>query len=244
MNKNIVIERIKSIWLTGKEAKIYIACLECGTSPVSYIADLSKINRVTTYDVLEKLMWKWLVSSTNIKWIKHFRAIEPKMLIDKVQKKTSDLKNTLPFLQSLLRVKENHPTVRYFEWIEWIKQAYKETLSANWEIYNYANSKNIRDHWPEYDEEYVKLRKEKKIFLKWFAHNDAEWKWVQKNDHKYFRKTKLLPKGHFQVENEIKIFDNIVLICSYDPSPFAIIIESEAVSNTQKQIFELIWNTI
>ena len=115
MNKNIVIEKIKAIGLSDNESRVYIACLECGISPVSQIAFKAKINRVSAYDTLEKLMLRGMVSSTNIKRIKNFVAVDPKIFIENMQKKTSGLTSTLPFLQSLIKVKELHPTVRYFE---------------------------------------------------------------------------------------------------------------------------------
>lgn len=244
MNKNIVIQKIKAIWLSDLEAKIYISCLEIWTSPASSIASNAKVNRVSAYDVLEKLIKRWIVSSSNIKWIKHFTAIDPRVFGEDVQKKTEDFVSALPFMQTLIKKTDIHPTVRFFEWMDWVKLAYKETLKSNNVIYNYANSKNIRDHWPLYDTEYVKKRTEKQIFLKGLAPDDSHWKWVHNHDSDFFRETKLLPEKHFQVENEINIFENKVLIASFDPRPFAIIIESEAVANTQKQIFEVFWNMV
>lgn len=241
MNKNLLIERIKAIWLTDNEAKIYIACLECGTMPASNIALKAKLNRVTTYDTLTKLLHKWLVTTSNLRWIKHYTWISPEIFTEEAVKKAEDFKGSLPFLKSLIKKDDYHPTVRFFEWIDWIKKAYKETLNSSTVIYNYANSKNIRDHWQNYDEEYVEKRKNNKVFLKWLAPDDAQWKKVKEWDKIYYRKTKLLPKKHFQVENEINIFDNKVLIASYEPKPFAIIIESEAVADTQRQIFEVLW---
>lgn len=244
MNKNIVIEKIKSIGFTSSEACIYIACLECGTNPASIIATKAKLNRVTTYDILDKLLNKWVVTSSNIKWIKCFTAIDPKIFIDDINNKAIEFAKTLPFMQSILKNDDTHPTVRFFKWIDSIKKAYKESLRSKTIIYNYANSKNIRDHWPEYDDEYVIQRMKNKIFLKWITPNDMKWKWVQKHDSDFYRETKLLPKEKFKVENEIKIFDNKMFICSYEPQPFAIIIESEAVANTQRQIFEILWDII
>ena len=45
-----------------KEAKVYLSALEIGSSPVSEIAVKAKMNRVTTYGFLEKLVKKGMVS--------------------------------------------------------------------------------------------------------------------------------------------------------------------------------------
>lgn len=244
MDKNIAIQRIQNIGLSHLEAKIYLATLENGTAPASAIATKAKMNRVSTYDILEKLLKRGLITSSVIRGMKHFTAMDPKIFVDDTEQRTKELKKTLPFLQSLLKSSENHPTVRYFEGMEAIKKSYKETLESSTEILNYANSQNIRTHWPEYDEEYVAKRKENRVFLRGLAPDDEYGRTVQSGDILYFRETRLLKKEHFQVENEINIFDNKVLIASYEPSPFAIIIESQAVAETQRQIFEVLWSLI
>ncbi len=244
MDKNILIKKIKNVGFTEKEAKVYIAALENGTSVSSEIADSAEMNRITTYGILRKLGKKGAVTSTNIKGVKHFTAIEPEILIDDIQKKASDLSSSLPLFKSIQKSKGTHPVVRFFEGIEGVKKAYKETLYSKTKIYNYANSKNIREHWLNYDEEYVRKRMENKIFLKGLAPDDREGRIVQKEDSEFYRETKLLDKKHFQVENEINIFDSKVLIASYEPEPFAIMIESQAVADTQRQIFEMMWNIV
>ena len=54
--------QLENIGLNGKEARIYLSLLEIGESPVSKVAEHSKINRVTCYDVLDKLIKKSFVT--------------------------------------------------------------------------------------------------------------------------------------------------------------------------------------
>jgi len=241
MNKNILIKKIEAIGLTDNEAKLYVATMENGTSPASRISKTAKLNRVTTYDTLNKLLQKGLVSVSNIHGIKHFTALAPELFIEDAKKKAEDLTKTLPFLKTISKTEELHPTVRYFEGLKGIKQAYKETLSSSSEILCYSNPKNIRDHWPEYDDEYVAKRIEKKIFLRDLFYGSAKY---TEEEEDFFRKMKPLPRKHFRIENEINIFDNKVLIVSYEPRPFAIIIESHPVADTQRQIFETLWDLL
>ena len=53
---------VQNIGLNAKETKIYLACLELGPSPASNIAARAKLNRVSTYDILEKLIQKGFVN--------------------------------------------------------------------------------------------------------------------------------------------------------------------------------------
>ena len=244
MNKNIVIQKLENVGLSELESRVYIATLENGTSAASTIASSAKMNRVSCYDILKKLIKRGLVSTSTIRDTKHFTAMDPKLFAEDREKKAEDLKKTIPFLESLMKSSESHPTVRYFEGLKAVKKAYKESLEAKGEILNYANSHNIRDHWPEYDEEYVEKRKEKNIFLRGIALQDEEGKIVKSEDKDYLRETRLISADTFSMENEINIFDDKVIIASYEPRPFAIIIESSAVAETQKHIFEVLWNLV
>jgi sugar-specific transcriptional regulator TrmB len=242
MSSNILLKKIVNLGLTKKEAQVYLATLENGQSPASHIAQQARINRVTTYGILEKLFQKGFVEQHEKNGTRHFQAIDPAVLNENLQQKAEEFAASLPLLKSIMGHPEHRPTVRFFEGIDGIKRAYKETLKSRTEICNYANSRNIRNHWPDYDESYVKKRKVAGVFLRGIFPKDKQGKQVQKTDKDYHRETKLLPADYFNVENEIKIFDGKMLITSFEPHTFAIIIESSAVYETQKQIFEIVWN--
>ena len=55
--------KLKELGLAEKEAKVFLASLELGSSAVQEIAKKAEINRATTYVIIEKLMKKGLMSS-------------------------------------------------------------------------------------------------------------------------------------------------------------------------------------
>ena len=59
----VLVKILTEIGLNEKQAKVYLAVLELGGSKVTEIAALSKVHRVTVYDILKSLMEKGLVSS-------------------------------------------------------------------------------------------------------------------------------------------------------------------------------------
>lgn len=162
MKQDVLIDKLKAIGFSQKEAIVYLATLQAGTAPASLIAQGANMNRVTTYGILEKLFQKGIVMTSVHQKMQHFTALAPEVLIEKTKQQADNLAASLPSLQSL---REIQAFVRFFKGIGQVKQAYKESLSTDSEILNYGNSKNIRDHWPEYDEEYVLQRKQHKIFL-------------------------------------------------------------------------------
>lgn len=231
---------LQSLGLTEKEAKVYLANLEIGTNVVSEIGKKAKINRVTTYDILQKLTQKALVSSFTKNKLKYFTAEDPEKVFSEYQKRIKNLEESLPELKRLTG-ETKHAKVRYFEGIEGIKKIYEDTLTAKTELLNYANSAEIRNHWPEYDEEYVAKRHAKKIYLKGIAPLDELGIKVQSESPKFHREIRLVPGEQYNFTNEINIYDDKVAIISFNDELIGTIIESPSIANTQRAIFNMAW---
>lgn len=241
MDENILKQNIIDIGLTENESLVYLSALRVGKSSASEIAKNAGLNRVTTYGILEKLNHRGLIQSVQLAGIQNFNAIHPDIFVERARQKVQALEQSLPDLRHLMSDYQMRPNVRFFEGISELKKAYAETLKSKTDILNYANSKNIREHWSNYDLEYVSKRTRKKIFLRGLAPNDSFGRAVKKEDLIYHRETRLLKLSEFEVENEVNIFDHSLLIASFFPHPFAILIESKTVAKTQRQIFELLW---
>lgn len=232
---------VKNIGLTEKEAKVYLASLESGAGSVSYIARRAGINRVTAYDVLEKLMKKGMVNSVMRKGTRLYGATDPHIIASEAKRKASEFFKALPDLKRL-RGDAIHPRIRYFEGISGIKAIYEDTLNSSTEILNYANSREIRTHWPEYDSEYVRKRVRHKIYLRGIAPLDEHGSWVKSQDKANYREIRLVPSEEFSFTNEINIYDDKVAIISYKDVPLmGMIIESAEIANTQRDIFKMAW---
>ena len=233
---------LNDIGLNDKEASIYLAALELGDAPASSIALRAKINRVTTYDILKKLLKRGFISSYTKNKIKYFAATEPDTIRLDARRKYMNFKAALPSLRRL-HGKSVHPRIRYYEGIEAIKKIYQDTLTAKTEILNYADSKSIRHIWPNYDKEYVQERVKKKIYLRGISPLDDYGKAVRKKNKENFREIRLVPPGEFSFANEINIYNDKVAIISFGKNEvLGMIIESEEIANTQRAIFTMAWN--
>jgi len=176
--------------------------------------------------------------------MKCYSPIEPEFLTLEAQKCAASLERALPELRSLSGPQHRRPTVRFFEGWEGIRCVYENTLTAESEILNFANSAIVRAHWKEYDREYVAERVKRGIHLRGIAPDDETGRRVQGQDRENIREIRLVPAEEFNFDNEINIYDHKVAIVSFGTKPhdlFGIIIESKEVSETQKQIFEMAW---
>ncbi len=235
-----LIKILTRLGLSEKESKVFLACTEQGTSIVSDIAQASGINRVTTYDILEKLKQKGLVSHYTKKKTKYFSSIDPEILVEEFETRTNDLRGILPKLKALSG-KINHPRVRYFEGLEGIKHIYTDTLNSKGEILNYANSEEVRKIWPTYDQDYVQKRANKKIYLRGLTPNDDAGLTVQEENKKFHREIRVINKNQFDFTNEINIYDDKVAIISLKDELIGMIIESIEIANSQRAIFDMCW---
>lgn len=231
-----------NLGLEDKEARIYLALLELGEAGILAIAQKSKVNRASIYYIIEKMKERGTVTHVNKRGKDVYMAVKPALLLAQQKRYLKDLEQALPSMQGLKSQTGKRPSVRFFEGIEAVKSIYEDTLTSKTDILNYANSQQIRDHWPEYDVEYVARRAAKRIHLRGIAPEDEQGRKVQKEDAKYVRETRLINPKKLNFNNEIKIYDNKVAMMSFAEEVFGVIIESKDMADTQRAIFEMAWS--
>ncbi len=107
MNEQQLISRIEELGLSNKEARVYVASLRIGPSPVQRIADQSGIKRVTTYVILESLVGVGL-ASLSVKGKKtYFTAAAPSNLGRLIEKRNQELIDQRASLEEVLPVLNN-----------------------------------------------------------------------------------------------------------------------------------------
>jgi HTH-type transcriptional regulator, sugar sensing transcriptional regulator len=236
-----LVKVLTNLGLNEKEAKVFLALTEQGTAVVSTISQAAGINRVTTYDVLEKLKQRGLVSFFTKSKVKYFSGINPEILLEEFEKRTNDLRVHLPKFKTLTG-EISHPRVRYFEGLDGIKAIYADTLTSKTDILNFSNSDEIRKKWHNYDEEYVEKRAKKGIFLRGVCPKDKAGEIVHAEDEKYHREIRLVNSSEFNFTNEINIYDDKVAIISFKEELIGMIIESHEIANSQRAIFNMCWH--
>lgn len=231
---------LQQLGFNEKESAIYLACLKQGQPTVLQLSRSTKIPRGSVYDALEDMLEKGYVNQVEKDKHRIFMATSPKTLYKEYRAKVKQFSKALPELTGLFHGHEK-PAVRFFEGIEGIKHVYEDSLKASTEILNFTNSAEVRTHWPSYDQDYIEKRIKKKIFLRCIAPDDAYGHGVQSEDEPSFRQTLLVPSQEFSFTNEINIYDHKMTIVSFDPKPIGIIIESQPVADTQRDIFKMAW---
>ena len=112
---------LKTYGLNEKQAKIYLTCLELGSSSVQKISKKAELARSSCYEILESLKKQGLISEFKKKTIRYFSAEDPKKIITQAQEKVILLEKALPQFNAIYKKTGDQPTVRFYKGKEGMK---------------------------------------------------------------------------------------------------------------------------
>lgn len=254
MNEQELISHIEEIGLSNKEAKVYVACLKTGPSPVQRIADQSGIKRVTTYVILESLVGLGLVSQS-IKGKKtYFIAEEPsnlRRLLDKREQELDDQKinfeQVLPELLSLKSIPKESPNIKFYDSLDGIKSIMNEFLIKGSrtdveEVCGISNLDQIHAFFPEFRLAAGNPQRKKAGIKSRYLYTSNEGPILRESDSISNRTSRYLPYDKFPMSGDFTIVGNAIMILSLNgDNPIGISIESPELAQGFRGIFEAAW---
>ncbi len=121
---NHLIEPLKNLGLSEKEARVYLALLQLGSSTPYQIAKKAGLKRPTAYVIAEELVGKGLI--VNVPGEKRLRYIakSPEVFIKEREGKLEAAKRILPELKSFHKGTAEKPSILFFEGIDGFRQGY------------------------------------------------------------------------------------------------------------------------
>lgn len=240
-------EKLKVLGLSEKEARVYLALLELGPSTMTEIARVAGINRTTGYPILESLAGSGLVTFLADAKIQKFSAENPEKTISiletKLREDHENLKKAQALLPELLSIYNigGKPKVKFYEGLEYVREAFEDTLNTKGELLAYAVGTDAFDALgEEYFKNYFRKRTERNISVRCIAPDDSDSKAIVRNDPKELRQSLLVPHDKFYFSTETNIYNNKILTVSWREK-FAVVVESDEIVNAQRKMFELAW---
>lgn len=242
---------LKNFGLSDKEIAVYTALIELGPSPVRVLAQKSKVNRGTTYDILRSLMEQGLVSYYNTETHQYFAAESPDKLITALQDRQrqlgtlqQEISDNLPELKTMFEREGGRPQVRLYEGLKGVRQILEDVLTAMAQSsdkqYFVYSSLSLRDEVYEAMPDFTKKRIKHGITVQTIALGEggetaglAERKWLPTTD------------APIRATYDL-MYDGKVAHISLDDAnqPMGVVIENQGVYETQKMIFESVWNQL
>ena len=235
--------QLEQFGLNNKESMIYLAALELGTDTVQNIAKKANIHRVTTYDILESLITKGLVSQIIKGKKRYFIAVEPEKILDGLKNKEQLFSTLLPELKALQDKAGQKPKVMYFEGREAVWNAFLDRIRHKPELKEnlvYGSSEELLTAYPEGYKEFTKERLSKGIKARIIVERSKSGLWEQKKSKEHIRQVKFWPEGKKFKANTI-IYGDRMLIISWE-SKLAVIIEDKNNADNQRMLFEMLWD--
>ncbi len=248
---------LKNFGLNEKEILVYLALIELGPSPVRLLSAKSGVNRGTTYDILKSLITLGLVTYYNKQSHQYFSAESPEKLLLAVSEKEESIvelkqqiTDELPNLKALFEKQGGKPAVKLFEGMKGLKAILEDVLESvsrttEKEYFVYSASNLREDVYKAYPT-FSELRKGKKIKVKTIALGEGgqlvgldERKWL------FPSPSEERVRERLQATYEI-IYASKVAHISLDntASPVAVVIQNQAIFETQKVVFESLWEKL
>lgn len=246
MNIQII---LKNYGLSEKEIAVYLSLIELGPSPVRSIAAKSKVNRGTTYDILKDLIKQGIVSYYNKESKQYFVAEEPEKLLTAIDQKQEDLleikasiQENLPLLKTLFEKQGGKPVIKLYEGTKGLRFILEDVLGTlkktSDKLYYVYSSSEVKGELYKTYKDFNKDRLKAKISNRVIAFGKGgelvgldERKWMN---------------AEHGTPTYIIIYSGKVAMISRSSSgdPIGVIVEDQALYQTQKMIFEFNWSKL
>lgn len=245
-----MIEELLEAGLSEKEAKVYEALLTIGMSTAKGIIEKTGLHRQTVYHHLDKLINKGLVSYVIKANVKHFKAEDPKQILnffeeqkEAIEKKEDEFKEIIPKLENLRERSSPAKDVSLYRGKKGLKTLFDYQLDQEDTIYTIGTVDNdteaFRHHrrntFPEFNEE----REKKGIPFKMVVTETRRGRANQLNPLEN-TEVRILP-DKFKSNVTTFIYGETTVITMWGDEPFAVLIKSPAIAKAQMKHFNLLW---
>ena len=244
-----MIEKIlQQIGLSEREIVVYLTCLKLGPASVRKIADAAQINRGTTYDTLKLLRETGLISYYHKDTKQYFIAEDPSRLRDAIESRQTELEKTktrldevIPQLKSMYDKAGEKPVVKYYEGKAGVKTILADVLqtsSRGSKEYFVYSSSTIKGHLYNAYPDFSKQRVAARVKVKTISIGPGG-STVGLDERKWLTKKETTPTYTLLYEGKVAMIS-----VSVDSQPIGVIIEDKNIFETQKMIFEFVWQQI
>lgn len=243
---------LQTLGLKDAEAQTYLALLKNGPSSIRRLAELTSINRGTTYDALKNLVPLGLVFYNRQGERHKYIAESPEHILQliadrrhKLAQAEADAKHLLPGLLALSEHRLGAPLIRFYEDDDGIATILRDVLQTTRSLtpreYLAYSSRPLRKYIYRRFPHFTRARIQDGISVKVIAVGEggeidqlAERRWLPEPTTAINPSSYTLIYGH-------KI---ATISVSSDDTPFGVIIEESGTAAMQQLIFDTLWNIL
>ena len=242
-----LIQQLQEIGLEGKRADVYLSLIKLQKATPHQIAAEAGVERTTVYKILDDLARAGLATKViRGKRIDYFAdpAINLKAFL---AKKQNLLESILPILISQQGNKTIRPRVRFYDNLTSIRQVLMDSLHCKEKLRrDYAFVENVVEFLGlRFIQNQIKERVKKGVAVRSLRHisknTEKDW-FLKKGNTEVLREVRYL-KSSLNFEQLIMIYDNVIAVISSKKESYALVIESQELSQAMKTLYDIAWDT-
>ncbi len=232
-----------SAGLLPSEAKIYLAARELGPSTAQHIATKADISRTATYEAIESLRTRGLFSISTIGKRNLFVAEDPERIVSYLKKEQQRINTTIEDVTRSVEALRlisggTRPTMRVYEGDEALHAYFDHVATVNPK--EWLEVSNIDDIYSHINE---KTLLEARRLLNTLSTKDIRLLYSGKlKNPRPGDKRRKISKEWGSFHGNIAIYGNFVAFATYIGKIVVVIIESPAISETMRTMFNMAWS--
>ncbi|MBI2984098.1 MAG: hypothetical protein HYY50_00515 [Candidatus Kerfeldbacteria bacterium] len=233
---------LDELGLKKNKGVVYLASLETGSGTALEIATKARLPRTTVIEILDALAAMALVSYVTKGRARIYSAESPEKLKALLKDKERSLASVLPELKSLVSTKGRRPKIRVYDGLAGVKTVFEDTLTVSDKqlrgILSMADLYKIPGKG--FMDDYVVRRIKAGIQLRVMRSEIKEIEETWPTSVTESRTLRYAP-ADFVFPMTQYLYDNKVGLIGTEKENFGMIIESEDFYQTQKNLFEIMW---
>lgn len=238
------LDALEDFGLSEAESKVYLALLDTGSTLAGNIIQKTGLHRGTTYQVLQRLKEKGVVSSVIKGRKQHFEPVNPDQLLRLLKDKEDRLMDVLPLLKEKFNDTKEQQDVTVYSGIRGIKSLLDtvlEDLNPKGEYYDFGVSGLFKTVVGPYWELWQK-RKRKYGIRSYVIFNEE----VKEKDPEllrdYFGEARFHRREYSSLTDTIIYKDVVILFIWTARPPIAVFIKNKDNAKSYKNQFKSLWD--
>ncbi|HLC54500.1 MAG TPA: helix-turn-helix domain-containing protein [Candidatus Nanoarchaeia archaeon] len=240
------IEVLKKIGLSHTEASLYLRLLKNGASDVKTLVESTGFYKANTYDALERLCEKGLISKIVEGGKRIYQIQKPESFIEFIEKKKHELeeqskiaKELAKNVENMKKIITNVETASVFRGISGVKQIYSEIINEKLDYFVFGSPKESDELIGDYYWQNLHLKqREHQIKAKAIFHKSLR-NWKDKIDPNIISLRFFDEK--FEPLTETTIYGSKVAFVIWLDIPVVTIINNSHLAESYGQVFNMLW---
>lgn len=245
MKDERIIKNLTEYGLTEHEAKIYCSTLALEEATVDRIARHADLNRTSSYPIFERLKKLGLVGQGKKNKKTVFKAVRPEKFLNLLEEKKEKITSILPDLKALFDISRGRPGVSFFEGAEGLKTVLSDILNEAKEVCILGEGESFVNAIPGWIDAYIKKRAGKKIKIKMILratpYSLGTIPNMRQLDANGLLQIRVLPEGYRIDSSGFDIYNNKVVLYSFEKDNHAVVVESAMIARLMKTVFDILW---